>query len=132
METLAQVMGEAVQKGELAEASPALLASQFTALIKAETDALLLKQAIPVFTPAQIGEMVKRGVRLFSVWCAGVITGGKPRADSQMPPTATGCWLSARQVAPPAFAGAAYISSCPVNARVKRLWHSNTPRCPFL
>ncbi|UXY11901.1 TetR/AcrR family transcriptional regulator [Kosakonia sp. ML.JS2a] len=65
METLAQVMGEAVQKGELAEASPALLASQFTALIKAETDALLLKQAIPVFTPAQIGEMVKRGVRLF-------------------------------------------------------------------
>lgn len=65
METLAQVMGEAVQKGELAEACPALLASQFTALIKAETDALLLKQAIPVFTPAQIGEMVKRGVRLF-------------------------------------------------------------------
>lgn len=65
METLARVMGEAVQKGELRDAEPMLLASQFTALVKAETDALLLKREIPLFSREQIGAMVTRAVRLF-------------------------------------------------------------------
>ncbi len=65
METLARAMGDAVQKGELRDAEPMLLASQFTALVKAETDVLLLKREIPLFSSVQISEMVTRAVRLF-------------------------------------------------------------------
>lgn len=65
METLGRVLGEAVQKGELREAEPMLLASQFTALVKAETDVLLLRRDIPLFSPQQIAQMVSRAVRLF-------------------------------------------------------------------
>ncbi|KIS44757.1 TetR/AcrR family transcriptional regulator [Kosakonia radicincitans] len=65
METLARVMGDAVQQGELRDAEPMLLASQFTALVRAETDALLLKREIPLFSREQISAMVTRAVRLF-------------------------------------------------------------------
>ncbi|QTF08625.1 TetR/AcrR family transcriptional regulator [Brenneria izadpanahii] len=65
MEKLAQVMGEAVQKGELIEQEPMLLAMQFAALVKAETDALIFQRELPHFTPAKIQQMVKNGVRLF-------------------------------------------------------------------
>ncbi|CPR19665.1 TetR/AcrR family transcriptional regulator [Brenneria goodwinii] len=65
METLAQVMDDAVQKEELIEGEPMLRAMQFTALVKAETDVLIYQRELPHFTPAQIRRMVENGVRLF-------------------------------------------------------------------
>ncbi|MFE8118878.1 TetR/AcrR family transcriptional regulator [Brenneria goodwinii] len=65
METLAQVMDDAVHKGELIEGEPMLRAMQFTALVKAETDVLIYQRELPYFTPAKIRRMVENGVRLF-------------------------------------------------------------------
>lgn len=65
MEKLAQVMADAEQKGELIAGDPMLRAMQFTALVKAETDALLYQRELPRFTRAKIKQMVGRGVQLF-------------------------------------------------------------------
>ncbi|MCG8710209.1 TetR/AcrR family transcriptional regulator [Brenneria sp. 4F2] len=65
MEKLARVMADAVQKGELIDAEPMLLATQFAALVKAETDALLFQRELPCFTREKIQQMVGDGVRLF-------------------------------------------------------------------
>lgn len=65
MEKLAQVMADATQKGELGEGEPMFLAMQFTTLVKAETEVLLLQRELPRYTPAQIKQMVRTGVRLF-------------------------------------------------------------------
>lgn len=65
MEKLAQVMADAIQKGELADGDPMFLAMQFATLVKAETEILLFHRELPRYTPEQIKQMVRSGVRLF-------------------------------------------------------------------
>ncbi|MGB9095568.1 TetR/AcrR family transcriptional regulator [Erwinia sp.] len=65
MSTLAQVMSEAMSKGELIEADPMLRAQQFTSLIKSEIDGFLLQREIPQLTSEQITVMVVKGVQVF-------------------------------------------------------------------
>ncbi|MEC5341319.1 TetR/AcrR family transcriptional regulator [Brenneria populi] len=65
LETLAQAMADAAQKGELIAGDPELRVKQFTALVKAEADALLYQRELPRFTRAQIQQMVRNGVQLF-------------------------------------------------------------------
>ncbi|PWC23068.1 TetR family transcriptional regulator [Brenneria roseae subsp. roseae] len=65
MEKLAQVMADAMQKGELMEGEPMLRAKQFTSLVKAEIDVIILQRELPNFTHGQIQKMVKNSVLLF-------------------------------------------------------------------
>ncbi|RNM03843.1 TetR/AcrR family transcriptional regulator [Dickeya undicola] len=65
MTRLADLMADAMQKGELTQADPTLRAKQFTALVKAEADAMLLQREPPDCSPAQVREMVRNGVALF-------------------------------------------------------------------
>ncbi|UDC36740.1 TetR/AcrR family transcriptional regulator (plasmid) [Klebsiella pneumoniae] len=65
MEKLAQVMADAIQKGELAEGDPMLRAMQLTTLVKAETEGLLFQRELTRYTPEQIKQMVRRGVQTF-------------------------------------------------------------------
>ncbi|MEC5319832.1 TetR/AcrR family transcriptional regulator [Brenneria populi subsp. brevivirga] len=65
MEKLAQTMADAAQKGELIAGDPMLRATQFTALVKAEADAMFYQRELPRFTRAQIQQMVRNGVQLF-------------------------------------------------------------------
>ncbi|GAA3886497.1 TetR/AcrR family transcriptional regulator [Gibbsiella dentisursi] len=76
MEALAEVMREAMQKGELIEGEPMLRAKQFTALVKSETDTLLFERELPRFTNAKIKQMVKGAVRLF-------LNGAIPREENK-------------------------------------------------
>ncbi|MFE8047399.1 TetR/AcrR family transcriptional regulator [Brenneria goodwinii] len=76
MEKLAQVMADAIQKGELGEGDPMYRAMQFATLVKAETEALLFQRELPRYTPAQIRQMVRNGVQLF-------LYGAVPRADGK-------------------------------------------------
>lgn len=65
MGKLAQVMAEAMQKGELLAGEPMLRAMQFTSLVKSEVDVMLLKRELPRYTSEQINEMVRNAVQLF-------------------------------------------------------------------
>ncbi|ADU71686.1 TetR/AcrR family transcriptional regulator [Pantoea sp. At-9b] len=62
---LAQVMADAMQRGELTEAEPMLRAQQFTSLVKAEIDGIFLQRELPRYTEAQIKSMVINSVDLF-------------------------------------------------------------------
>ncbi|WP_449553322.1 TetR/AcrR family transcriptional regulator [Lelliottia amnigena] len=65
METLAQEMSAAMERGELAPANPMLRAIQFTTLIKAETEVLFFLREMPDFSEEKVSEMVANGVQLF-------------------------------------------------------------------
>lgn len=65
MEKLSELFAEAMNNGELAPANPMLRASQFTSLIKAETEVMLFSREVPRCTDEQIRQMVKNGVSLF-------------------------------------------------------------------
>lgn len=74
MEKLAQAMADATQKGELIEGEPMLRAMQFTALVKAEADAMIYQRDLPRFSRAKIQQMVRNGVQLF-------LNGAMPREE---------------------------------------------------
>jgi hypothetical protein len=65
MARLADLMAEAMQTGELAPADPMLRAMQFTSLVKAEADAVLLQRELPDYSTDRVKEMVRNGVQLF-------------------------------------------------------------------
>lgn len=65
MGTLSMVLAEAMRKGELAESDPVTRAAQFTALVKAEADAMILQRDLPHYSTARINQMVRNGVHLF-------------------------------------------------------------------
>ncbi|NIF35224.1 TetR/AcrR family transcriptional regulator [Enterobacter sp. Tr-810] len=65
MESLAQEMSAAMERGELAPANPMLRAIQFTTLVKAETEVLFFLRELPHFTQEKISEMVANGLQLF-------------------------------------------------------------------
>lgn len=75
MEKLAQVMADAILKGEINEGEPMFRAMQFATLVKAETEVLLFQRELPRYTPMQIKQMVRNGVRLF-------LYGAVPRANN--------------------------------------------------
>ncbi|WP_033575673.1 TetR/AcrR family transcriptional regulator [Dickeya chrysanthemi] len=74
MARLASFMAEAMQKGELTQADPVLRAMQFTSLVKAEADAMLLQRELPDCSTDRINEMVRNGVQLF-------LYGASPRSS---------------------------------------------------
>ncbi|HHS9578305.1 TPA: TetR/AcrR family transcriptional regulator [Raoultella planticola] len=74
MGTLSMLMAEAMRKGELTEGDPVIRAAQFTALVKAEADAMILKRDLPRYTSAQINLMARKGVHLF-------LYGALPRSE---------------------------------------------------
>lgn len=74
MGTLSVVLAEAMSKGELTEGDPVTRAAQFTALVKAEADAMILKRDLPHYSTAKINQMVRNGVHLF-------LYGALPRND---------------------------------------------------
>lgn len=74
MGTLSMLMAEAMRKGELTEGDPVIRAAQFTALVKAEADAMILKRDLPSYTSAQINLMARKGVHLF-------LYGALPRSE---------------------------------------------------
>ncbi|WP_279024431.1 TetR/AcrR family transcriptional regulator [Gibbsiella quercinecans] len=76
MAKLAQVMADAIQKGELEDGDPMFRAMQFTTLVKAETDILLFQRELPRYTTAQIKQIVNSGVRLF-------LHGAVPQGESK-------------------------------------------------
>ncbi|QOL14647.1 TetR/AcrR family transcriptional regulator [Dickeya dianthicola] len=65
MSRLADLMADAMQTGELAQSDPMLRAMQFTSLVKAEADAVLLQRELPDYSTAQVKKMVRNGVQLF-------------------------------------------------------------------
>ncbi len=65
MEKLGELFAGAMNNGELAPANPMLRASQFTSLIKAETEVMMFSRELPRCTDEQIRQMVKNGVSLF-------------------------------------------------------------------
>ncbi len=69
MGTLSMLMAEAMRKGELTEGDPVIRAAQFTALVKAEADAMILKRDLPRYTSAQINLMARKGA-FVSLWRA--------------------------------------------------------------
>ncbi|MEN4582718.1 TetR/AcrR family transcriptional regulator [Pantoea agglomerans] len=72
MNALATLMEQHIEGGDLLPARPDLRAKQFSALVKAETDELFLRQNMPVFTREDIAAMVKNAVEVF-------ISGASPR-----------------------------------------------------
>ncbi|ANE77373.1 TetR/AcrR family transcriptional regulator [Dickeya solani] len=65
MARLADLMADAMKTGELAPSDPMLRAMQFTSLVKAEADAVLLQRELPDYSTARINDMVRNGVQLF-------------------------------------------------------------------
>ncbi|MEI7188941.1 TetR/AcrR family transcriptional regulator C-terminal domain-containing protein [Dickeya dianthicola] len=49
----------------VAQSDPMLRAMQFTSLVKAEADAVLLQRELPDYSTAQVKKMVRNGVQLF-------------------------------------------------------------------
>ncbi|ATO33142.1 hypothetical protein DDI_1974 [Dickeya dianthicola RNS04.9] len=52
-------MADAMQTGELAQSDPMLRAMQFTSLVKAEADAVLLQRELPDYSTVQVKKMVR-------------------------------------------------------------------------
>lgn len=65
MEKLADLMTRAMQAGELAQSEAMLRAEQFTALLKAEANVMLLQREPVPCSDEQVKSMVARGVKLF-------------------------------------------------------------------
>nr|WP_310617483.1 TetR/AcrR family transcriptional regulator [Pantoea cypripedii] len=65
MEMLASLMKNHMEQGDLAENCPMLRARQFSALLKAEVDELLLKKEMGTFSESRVTEMVAAAVNLF-------------------------------------------------------------------
>ena len=65
MNALTKVMEHHIGKGDLTESSPVLRAKQFSALLKAETDALFLRRKMPDYTKNDVARMVGSAVDLF-------------------------------------------------------------------
>lgn len=65
MAALTLLMQTSMAQGTLAPNSPELLAKQFTSLVKAEVDELLLKREVEILSEACIQEMVPAAVTLF-------------------------------------------------------------------
>lgn len=65
MDALSRLMKHHIDNGDLGQSSPALRAKQFTALLKAEADELMLRRERPAFSETQISSMVESAVRLF-------------------------------------------------------------------
>ncbi|MBK0031273.1 TetR/AcrR family transcriptional regulator [Erwinia sp. S43] len=65
MTALTVLMQASMAQGALAVSSPELRAKQFTSLVKAEVDELLLKRQVETLSEARIQEMVSAAVTLF-------------------------------------------------------------------
>lgn len=65
MNALAGLMEQHIGKGDLTGDNAALRAKQFSALLKAEVDELLLRRQIPDYTEHEVTMMVKSAVELF-------------------------------------------------------------------
>jgi AcrR family transcriptional regulator len=65
MEILASLMKKHMEQGELAENCPMLRARQFSSLLRAEVDELMLKKEMDTYSEARIAEMVTAAVDLF-------------------------------------------------------------------
>ncbi len=65
MNALAGVMQQHMENGDLSPRCPGLRAKQFTSLVKAEADELLVKRDLPVYTDADVAKMVESAVELF-------------------------------------------------------------------
>jgi len=72
MNALTTMMEQHIEAGDLLPARPDLKAKQFSALVKAEADEVLLRYNMPVYTREDIVAMVKSAVELF-------ISGASPR-----------------------------------------------------
>ena len=65
MEAIARVMAAAMDRGELRRSDPKVAATQFTALVTAETDMRLFQKDPPPLTLEQIRQMVSRALEMF-------------------------------------------------------------------
>ncbi|MGE9553217.1 TetR/AcrR family transcriptional regulator [Erwinia amylovora] len=72
MNTLATLMEQHIEAGDLRAGNPDLRAKQFSALVKAEADELFLRHNMPVYTHEDVVAMVKNAVEVF-------IAGASPR-----------------------------------------------------
>lgn len=72
MSALAALLQQHIEAGDLLPSCPTLRAKQFSSLVKAEADELLMRQTLPVYTREDIVKMVKSAVELF-------ISGASPR-----------------------------------------------------
>jgi len=70
VEKLAQLLARAVERGELRRLDPKVAASQFLALLTAETNTRVYQVAPPPLTVAQIRGMVRRAVEMFLLGAA--------------------------------------------------------------
>lgn len=72
MNTLATLMEQHIEAGDLRAGNPELRAKQFSALVKAEADELFLRHNMPMYTHEDVVAMVKSAVEVF-------IAGASPR-----------------------------------------------------
>lgn len=65
LEAIAAALAGAVERGELEEGDPAVMAQQLLAVVGAETELWIYRQEPPVPSKAQVKAMAARAVRLF-------------------------------------------------------------------